>query len=284
MKTVTLINGRLVSPGQAKISVFDNSLLYAEGLFETFLAIDDRIIFEKEHLERLYKGTKVTGLSVPVDRKTLSSWMKRCVATHPARVKALRLTVTSGESARWVGKQGKPQVILTSAPHTMFDEPFSLYVSNLRVDQRSVFRQIKTISYAINAAALRQARQKKCDDALLINEAGHVAEVTSANIFWVEDGVIYTPPLSAGCLEGVTRRVLFKQAPKTGLEIVEKNVTLEHLLASPEIFISSSLKLVLPILRIVGESQTARCKTGDVTRRLGQHMYDHVGIGDRLPF
>jgi len=284
MKTVTLINGRTVPKVQAKISVFDNSLLYAEGLFETFLAIDNRIIFEKEHLDRLFRGSKVTRLDIPVDRTTLSRWMKRCISLHPARVKALRMTITSGESARWTGKQGKPQVILSAAPHTMFDKPFRLYVSDLRVDEGSVFRQIKTISYAINAAALRQARQHKCDDALLINEAGHVAEVTSANIFWIEDGTIFTPPLDAGCLEGVTRKILMRQAPKVGLEIIEEHATLDRLMRSKEIFISSSLKLALPISSIAGTGRKGTFKVGDVTRRLAHHMYEHVGFDEPLPF
>ena len=159
LKTVTSINGRLVRRGQDKISVFDNSLLYAEGLFETLLAIDDRIIFLKEHLQRLHKGARVIGLKVPVNSDTLTKWMVMTVRAHPDRVTKLRLTMTSGESARWTGEQGKPQVILSASPHEMPRKPFRLYVSEFRVDQESLFRRIKTLSYAIHAAALNQARR-----------------------------------------------------------------------------------------------------------------------------
>ena len=73
LRTLTTINGRIVKRGQDKISVFDNALLYAEGLFETFLAVDDKIIFETEHLRRLYKGASVIGLTLPVEE--LSDFM-----------------------------------------------------------------------------------------------------------------------------------------------------------------------------------------------------------------
>ena len=107
MKTVTTINGRLVSRKDEKISVFDNTLLYAEGLFETCLCVDDNIVFLKEHLRRLRRGVKVTDFLLPVDDTTLSRWMHKTVRSHPARIKQLRLTLTAGESARYVGRQGK---------------------------------------------------------------------------------------------------------------------------------------------------------------------------------
>lgn len=99
IKTVTSINGRIVPRQSAKISVFDNSLLYAEGLFETFLACEDRVLFLDEHLNRLYKGARVIGLKPPVGRDTLARWMKLTLRAHPARIKKLRLTMTSGEAA-----------------------------------------------------------------------------------------------------------------------------------------------------------------------------------------
>ncbi|MCP4685201.1 MAG: hypothetical protein GY867_07090, partial [bacterium] len=154
-KTVTTINGKRVPESKARISVFDNALLYAEGLFETFLAIDDHVVFMEEHLDRLYKGASVIDLQIPVTRRTLSRWMKATIKAHPNRVKKLRLTMTSGEAARWVGVQGKPQVILSASPHKLPSEPFRLKVSDWKVDQDSIFRRIKTISYAIHAAALK---------------------------------------------------------------------------------------------------------------------------------
>ncbi|MEW6049971.1 MAG: aminotransferase class IV [Candidatus Zixiibacteriota bacterium] len=272
MKTVTTINGRTVSRLDARVSVFDNALLYAEGLFETFLAIGNKALFCDEHLRRLHRGATVTGLPVPVSDATLVKWMTQVLRKHPAHVKKLRLTVTSGESARWAGKSGRPQVILSASPHRFLDRPYRLHVSPLRVDQQSVFRRIKTISYAIHAAAIRQAMQRRCDDALLLNEAGNLAEVTSANIFWVKKRKIYTPPLSAGCLEGVTRGIVMREAEKLGLSVEERNGTLHGLANVDEVFISSSLKLVAPVSLIIDGRRQYHFRPGPVTAVLDRHF------------
>ena len=264
LHTVTTINGKFVKRGDDKISVFDNSLLYADGIFETFLAVADNIIFLQEHVKRLFKGAKLMGLTIPIEKETLIRWMQKTVKAHPDKITKLRLTMTSGEAARWVGKQGKPQVILSASPHTMLTKPFKVDVSEFRVDQDSEFRQIKTISYAIHAVALKRAKKRKCDDALMLNGNNHIAEVTSANIFWVKNNKIYTPPLSAGCLEGITRKILIKEAKKEGYVVIEKNCTLQTLLKADEVFITSSLKFVLPIIKIKSGNKTDNISSGEI--------------------
>lgn len=275
-KTVTTINGRRVSKDRARISVFDNALLYAEGLFETLLAFEDHVVLLEEHLDRLYRGVEVTQLQIPVDRKTLARWMLRTVAAHPDKVKKLRLTVTSGEAERWTGIQGKPKIILSAAPHQLPRRPWRIQVSDLRVDHRSVFRRIKTLSYALHAAALKRAKCERCDDALLLNENGNVAEITSANIFWVRKQTIFTPPLSSGCLEGVTREVTIDQSRKLGYRVVEKAEKLDSMLTADEIFLTSSLKLITPISEIVTGKESFRFPSGPVTMKLRKHIRTYV--------
>jgi branched-chain amino acid aminotransferase len=278
MKTVTSINGRLVPRPSAKISVFDNSLLYADGLFETFLACDDRVLFLQEHLGRLYRGARVIGLKPPVSSATLARWMKMTLKAHPARIKKLRLTVTSGEAAKWVGIQGKPQVILSAAPHSMPTAPFRLQVSEFRVDQDSEFRRIKTLSYAIHAAALKQAREAGYDDALMLNQKHEIAEVTSANIIWRHGHRVYTPPLDAGCLEGVTRGAVLKGARKLGIRIIEKSESLEKMLQADEVLITSSLKLVVGVSEIAVGRRRYRFMPGETTQRLAAWLSQTTGV------
>ena len=278
LKTTTTINGRLVSPDEACISVFDNSLLYAEGLFETFLAIDDEVTFADDHLRRMYRGARVIGLEIPVDPKRLKLWMQRTVRAHPDRIKKLRLTLTSGEAARWVGRQGKPQIILSASPHTVPTEPFRLHMSEFKVDNKSIFRRIKTLSYAIHAAALKQAHQKGCDDALMLNREGRVAEVSSANIYMVSKGRVYTPPLTSGCLEGVTRKVVLRESRKMGIPIIEKSRPLEETLKSDEIFISSSLKLIAGVSLIKGGRRHHRFPAGPITAMFRERFFRLVNL------
>lgn len=278
MKTVTTINGRFRDRKDARISIFDNALLYAEGLFETLLAVDDRIIFLEEHLSRLYRGAKVLGLDIPVTSERLSTWMKKTVRAHPDRITKLRLTLTAGEAARWVGRQGKPQVILSASPHVMPEQPFRIQVSRFRVDHKSVFRRIKTLSYVIHAAALQQARRAGCDDALLLNQDDKVAEVTSANVFWVKNGRIFTPPISSGCLEGITRKIVIKEARRIGHPVAEKSCSLSQLLESDELFISSSLKLVVGVSMVKVGRKGYKLPTGPITADITNQFYRLVGL------
>lgn len=278
LKTVTTINGRFRDRQDARISVFDNALLYAEGLFETLLAVDDRIIFLEEHINRLYRGAKVLGLNIPVTSERLSTWMKKTVRAHPDRITKLRLTLTAGEAARWVGRQGKPQVILSASPHALPEQPFRIQVSRFRVDHKSVFRRIKTLSYVIHAAALQQARRADCDDALLLNQDDKVAEVTSANVFWVKNGRIFTPPISSGCLEGITRKIVIKEARRIGHPVAEKSCSLSRLLESDELFISSSLKLVVGVSMVKVGRKGYKLPSGPITADLARQFYRLVGL------
>ena len=281
LKTVTTINGRFCDRKDARISVFDNSLLYAEGLFETLLAVDDRIIYIKEHLDRLFRGAKVIGLDVPVTPERLTAWMKKTVRAHPDRIIKLRLTLTAGEAARWVGRQGKPQVILSASHHTIPKRPFRIQVSRFRVDHKSVFRRIKTLSYVIHAAALQQARKAGCDDALLLNQDDKVAEITSANLFWVKKGRIFTPPISSGCLEGITREIVIKEAHQMGYSIAERNCKLSQILESDELFISSSLKLIVGVSIVKVGSKSHKLSIGPITTDLANHFYGKIGLINR---
>jgi len=271
-KVVTTINGRFVSDADAKISVYDNALLYAEGLFETFMAINDHIAFAKEHFERMQKGAKFLGIKIPIANKLLLQWLIKTAAKHPARLKRLRLTITSGDSPVWRGIAGKPRVICSAVEHRLETAPLRLFVSPIRVDGDSSFNQIKTIAYGARAAALRMAQAKGCDDALLLNNKNNISEITSANIFWAQDGMFYTPPVSAGCLEGVTRRVILEEAKKQNWQIEEKNFTLEELSLADEVFTTSSVRMARPVGEIKSEDFQAKIKQGSGWKKVFEHL------------
>ncbi len=271
-RLITTINGERVPPSKAVVSVFDNSLLYAQGLFETFLAFGERVVFEQEHLARLWNGARVIDMKLPVSRRQLSQWMRDTLALHPAPVKRLRLTITAGESARWVGQPGPPQVILSAADHTLPTEPYRLFVSHLRVGAEDALRNVKTISYGIEAAALKEAQKHGYDDALLVNDRGDVAEATSSNIYWTRGSTVYTPALSDGCLDGVTRGKIIDACRQLKIPLLEQTQPLDEVMAADEVLISSSLKLVLPVTEIANQNRSATFPHGPVAQRLRDYF------------
>ena len=107
---------------------------------------------------------------------------------------------------------------------------------------------------------------------------GQVAEVTSANVFWVEDGKIFTPPIGSGCLEGITRRIVFDVARDQGLRVRERTCRMPTLVAADEVFISSSLKLIVGVSSIVDGRRTYRIKSGPITPMLSAQFRRIVGL------
>ncbi len=278
LHTVTIMNGRKIAPTAARLSVFDNSLLYGEGLFETILSVNGQPMNLKDHLDRLYRGAQVVGVKIQPSKADIEHWIERVLHFHSTWVAKIRLTVTTGEAAKWVGIQGQGQFIVSVSPHEVPEKPFKLLVSEFQIDASGPFRNVKTLSYGIHAAAFRKAQNAKADDALLLNNKGQIAEVTSANIFWVKKGQIYTTPLDSGCLEGVTRKQVMAEAKKLGYKVSEKNETIAGMSSADEVFLTSSLKLVAPVAKIVDKKKTHNFKTGPITRQLSDLLAKITGI------
>ena len=278
MRINCFIDGREVAGNRAKISVFDNSLFYADGLFETLLAIDKRVVFLDGHLKRLEKGARLIGLRLPVSLPTLKRWIISAAKKNTAPIKKIRLTVTAGETAFWAGKATKPKVIIIVTEYALPERTYRLTVSPFRIIENSPFRNVKTLSFVIEMTSRKRAYKSKYDDAILVNRAGFVAEATSANIFWVKKGKLYTPPLNAGCLEGMTRRHILALARKNGMPVYEKNIRLEDFLKGDEIFITSSLKLILPVTTVKSD-KIFRFQVGKVTARLQELLKKLIFTG-----
>ena len=278
MKIVCFIDGKKVTKSEAKISVFDNSLFYADGLFETFMAFDDNIIFLNDHFNRLKKGAKLIDLKIPVSEKKLIEWLNRANKANPASTKKIRLTITAGESAFWAGKPSRPRVIIIVTDYKQPTKPFRLTVSPYRIDPASPFRNVKTLSFIIEMTSRKHAYSSKFDDAILISRDGYIAETTSANIFWVKKDTLYTPPLEAGCLEGMVRKHIIEIAKSNDIPIIEKISGLSTLLKADEIFVSSSLKLIIPVKSITAD-KVYRYKTGVLTNKLRSLLLEYINSG-----
>lgn len=272
------INGKAVPKGQARISVFDNSLFYAEGLFETFLALGDRVVFLDDHLDRLERGANLINLKLPCSRESIKQWINSANRKNQSEIKKVRVTVTAGDSAFWAGKKTDSRIIVIVTEYELPTKPFRLTVSPFRVDQNSPFRNVKTLSFIIEMTSRKQAYSSKHDDGILLNRAGNIAETTSANIFWVKKEKLFTTPLSAGCLDGLTRRHILQLAHNNNIPAYEKNVKLKDILMADEIFVTSSIKLIIPVVSIKAD-RNYRYRIGPLTKHLKQLLWDHITSG-----
>jgi branched-subunit amino acid aminotransferase/4-amino-4-deoxychorismate lyase len=248
-------------------------------LFETFLAIGDRVVFLDDHFDRLERGARLIDLSLPFPRATIIKWIHAANLKNRAEIKKIRVTVTAGDSAFWAGRASKSKIIIIVTDYCLPEKSFRLTVSPFRVDRHSPFRNVKTLSFIIEMTSRKKAYHISYDDSLLLNRSGYIAETSSANIFWVKNGVLSTTPLSSGCLDGMTRKHILLIAKDNNIPTRITNVTLKNLLKADEIFVTSSIKLIIPVSSVKTE-KVHRFRTGAISRRLKNLLRQYIGITD----
>lgn len=247
-------NGRMISAEEFRISPFDRGLTVGLGLFETILAVDSRPVFLKRHLARHASGCARLGWEAPQETEIADAirtlLVENELTTGHARV---RLYQTAGEGRLDSLQHGAgAAVILTATPKAPAPAAVSVTFSKWPRNERSALAGLKCASYAENLLALAEARRQGYDEAYFLNTRGDVCEAATANLFVVKDGRITTPPLSSGCLPGITRGWLLENAASLDLSITENRVTRNELLDADEAFLTSATRGPLAVSRLDG--------------------------------
>ncbi len=248
------IDGRLVEPADATVGFADHGITVGDGAFETIRMRAGRPFAPSRHLARLERSLTTMGLPVP-DAGRLRDALD-AVASSDGGDGFLRLTVTGGEAPLGSPRgDGPPTVIVAVRPGRMRLEPASVAVVPYTRNERGALAGVKSTSYAENVMALAWAERAGAEEAIFANTAGNLCEGTGSNVFVELDGAIVTPPLSAGCLAGVTRELLLEA---TGT-IEERDVPLDVLRATSEAFLTSTGREVQPIALVDGVALGGPC-------------------------
>jgi branched-chain amino acid aminotransferase len=302
MPTVVNIDGRIVPPAEAKVSVFDRGFLYGDSVYEVVRTYG-LVPFEVEpHLRRLGGSARRTGIEVPWDEARLEAEVARTVqasrggdAPSPGAApwnvgeRQARIVVTrgAGEMGLDPSLAAGPTVVVMVLP--LQGPPHSAYEAGVAVwpvgDRRAGDPSAKTGEHLFQVMAVGEARAHGAHEALLVDRAGNVTEGASSNVFAVRGGALVTPPLAARILEGVTRALVLVLAREAGLEIRERPLSLRALEEADEAFITSTVREVLPVVR-VAERTVGEGRPGPVTRRLHAALRaraDAVAAGWRPP-
>lgn len=247
--SILWINGRLVAANDARVSPFDHGLLVGDGVFETLRVYDGVPFAWTRHHQRLARSADGLGLTVPASDELRGAVDAVLSANHLTDAR-LRVTVTGGPAPPGSERaDGPPTVIVIAAPPT----PFPLTVDVVTVpwtrNERGAVAGLKTTSYAENVRALAYARDRGAGEAILLNTRGELCEATGSNLFVVGDGVVRTPPGSAGCLLGVTRALVLELCADRGIPAEEAALAPASLVEADEAFLTSSTREVQAIAR-----------------------------------
>jgi len=235
------VDGAVVEADQARVSVFDHGLTVGDGVFETAKVVDGVPFALTRHLDRLASSARGLGLTPPEDgalRDAVAVALAAnadAVAAGPLR---LRITLTGGTSPLGSDRgQAGPTLVVALAPLTAWAPTAKVVVVPWTRNERAATAGLKTTSYADNVVALAHAKAHGGSEAVLANTAGMLCEGTGSNVFVVLAGELVTPPLTSGCLAGVTRALVLEW---TGA--IERDVPLGALLEADEVFLTSSTR------------------------------------------
>ena len=277
------LDDKLVDEAEAKITVYDHALLYADGVFEGIRVYNSRIFELEAHIRRLYESAKVIRLEVPMSKDKLIKAVEKTTEANGVIDGYIRLVVTRG-----VGTLGLNPFICEGARIFIIADniqlyPEELYEKGMKVISATTVRnhplaippQVKSLNYLNNILAKIEALDNNVPEAVMYNHEGYVAEATGDNVFIVRDGVIYTPPVEAGALEGITRGVVIKLAKEENLEVVEKNLTRFDLYVCDEFFLTGTAAEVIGIVEIDGRV-IGNGKPGPYTHLLRKKFFKYA--------
>jgi branched-chain amino acid aminotransferase len=272
------IDGKFCSEANAKISVFDHGLLYGDGIFEGIRFYNGRVFRLEEHLERLWDSARSIMLEIPMSRREMTGALLETIRQNDLREGYIRLVVTRG-----IGNLGlnpaqckRPSVIIIVATIALY--PAEVYQRGLtvvtcatrRTSPSSLNPAVKSLNYLNNVMARIEANLAGADEALMLNDAGNVAECTADNLFIIKHGQIFTPPISAGALRGITRSVVFEIAAELGIKIAEADITRHDVFTANECFLTGTAAEVIPVVkadgRLIGNGKPGSISTRMIAR------------------
>ncbi len=269
------IDGKFYGERDAKVSVFDHGLLYGDGIFEGIRAYNGRVFKLKEHIDRLFCSAKSLLLEIPMTRAKLSAAVVETCRRNQVRDGYIRLVVTRGVGTLGLNPNRckNPSIIIIAGKIQLYPPRYYqrgmeiITVPTVRNVHSALNPAIKSLNYLNNILAKIEANNSGCEEAIMLNAQGFVAECTGDNIFIVSERRLITPPLSAGALYGITRRVVMELGRESGLEVCETDLTRHELFNADECFLTGTGAELVPVVKIDGRV-IGTGKPGPVTRQL----------------
>jgi branched-chain amino acid aminotransferase len=272
---VVSIDGQLMPAREARVSVFDRGFLYGDSAFEVMRTYGRVPFREREHLRRLHESCERILITLEFDYEALSREVRRTIAASQLDECNVRVMVTRGIGPLGldISEARKPSVLvfatpLQAPPPAAYDEGVAVGLCHAaRATDGTRAQGAKTSNYLGAVLALHQVRERGCHEALIVGPHGEVIEGATSNVFLVRDGVLATPPIEAGILAGITRLSVLELATRLALVVHETQVHPADLYHADEVFITSTVREIVPVVR-VDDVVVGAGRPGPITQRI----------------
>jgi branched-chain amino acid aminotransferase len=255
MDALIFHNDCLVPLKEAHLSPGQMGLLMGWGVFTTLRIYEGKPFAFDRHWARMSHDAERLGMNLIHELEEVRLAVIKLAAANGRLEGMARVSFVKNHGGLWGQADNRPETDLLIFTRELVHWPA---IHRLKLQAHAIYSAtrlagVKMLSWVQNAALLEQAHAEGFDDVLLLNEHGHLAECTSANVFLIRGDQVLTPPLSSGCLPGVTRDVLHEVVPEAGFEFVEENLTTAELSSAAEVFISSTTREVAAVGSIGSE-------------------------------
>lgn len=264
-----LHNGVIKKSSEAGLFVGQLGLLSGWGIFSTLRVAEGALFAWERHWARMSRDAALLNVAMPADRDAVEEDLLRLIEANGAQSATLRIAVVRNGGGMWQGPSSgsASDLIALTANSKSWGESVRLTVQANARFAASEFTSAKMLSWAHNLRWVERAQGEGFDEVLLLNEHGRVAECTSANIFAVSGGDVSTPPVSEGCLPGITREVLIEEVRVPGIRFVERSLALDELSKADEVLITSTTRGLLPVHEIAGRELNRRHAVSELLSR-----------------
>lgn len=252
------INGKVFNSENAKISVLDRGFLYGDSIYEVTRTYSGVPFLLQEHLDRLWHSASKLHMHLDFSQEQIIHQVNSVLAELESENAYIRIIITRGEGAITLDPT-KPEknnlvIIVKEQPENpswWYDKGVNVVIADIqRIHKGAVDPNVKSGNYLNNVMAIMQAKNEGAFDAIMLNQEGFVTEGSTNNIWMVKDGEIFTPPLSAGILEGITRKSLLHLARKNEIHVYQKNISPEDVINADEVFLTATTKEIIPITQV----------------------------------
>ena len=269
------LGGEFVRKEDAVVSVFDHGFLYGDGVFEGIRVYSGNVFRLDAHLKRLYESAQSIMLKIPYSKEEMTQLIVDTIRKNELQSAYIRVVVSRGKGNLGLDPSScaNPSVIIIAEELTMYPKEF--YERGIKIASVPSRRnrpdvlspQIKSLNYLNNILVKLEATQAGVEEALMLNDQGYVTEGSADNIFIVKNGVIYTPPVYLGALEGITRNAILDLAKEKGLEVKESPFTRHDVYVADEVFLTGTAVEVIAVIDVDGRKINDG-KPGEVTNQL----------------
>jgi branched-chain amino acid aminotransferase len=277
------LNNRIVPASDANVSVYDHGFLYGDGIYETMRAYQGVVFMFGRHLERLRRSASLIRLRLPEER-FIEDAVYETLGANGLSEAYVRITLSRGK-----GPIGLDPDLCEDPTFVVIAERFREYLpvcyergmkivfAQTRRNLRdAIDLRIKSLNFLNNILAKIEAKERGADEAVMLNSQGFLTEGTVCNIFFVSHGILRTPSVDAGILDGITREIVISLAKKSGMKVEEGMFRPDDLLRSEEVFYTNTSAEVMP----VGLVEGVAFEVGEITRTL--HMLYREEVEDSI--